>query len=537
MKTEAFLREAGWSASRGAAVAPLAGAIAAAWLAIAAAYWPTLTAMAAIWTRSETFAHGWVVLPLAVWLAWRGRENVAWHRARPWWPALIAVACAAAAWLVGTLAAAQSVEQVAFVVMLQATAVAILGPVVSRQLALPLALLLFLAPVGEFLVPMLIDWTADFTVAALRLTGVPVYREGNFFIIPSGAWSVVEGCSGIRYIVASLMAGLVFANLTYRSRSRRLAFVAAAIVVPLAANWLRAYMIVMLGHLSDNRIAAGVDHLVYGWVFFGLVMGAMFVVAARWREDAPVPPAARSRAAGIAARPSARRVPGFLGTAMGAVVLAASGAGVGAAIAGADSGITPRLGTIAGENGWSARAGTPVSWQPHYHGQRATLHETFAKDGREVALFIAYYRDQAQGRELVNSQNGVVVPSEVQWRLAGSRRDTVPWDGRAVPARLTAVVGPAERFLAADFYWVDGRVTASDYVAKALLVVARLLGRGDDAAAVVLYTRPGEDRAAAEASLDAFAADMSPAIARALARTRNDAGGAQVALPRAETEE
>ncbi len=41
----------------------------------------------------------------------------------------------------------------------------------------------------------------------------------------------------------------------------------------------------MLGHLSDNRLAVGVDHLIYGWLFFGLVMLLLFWIGARWRED------------------------------------------------------------------------------------------------------------------------------------------------------------------------------------------------------------------------------------------------------------
>ena len=30
--------------------------------------------------------------------------------------------------------------------------------------------------------------------------------------------------------------------------------------MPIVANWVRAYMIIMLGHLSNNRLAVGADH-------------------------------------------------------------------------------------------------------------------------------------------------------------------------------------------------------------------------------------------------------------------------------------
>src|SRR5215467_7740730 len=107
-----------------------------------------------------------------------------------------------------------------------------------RVLLFPLAFLLFAIPAGEFLVPVLMDWTADFTVAAIRWSGVPVFREGNHFALPSGNWSIVEACSGIRYLVASVMIGTIYAALAYRSAKRRAALLVASIVVPIVANWL-----------------------------------------------------------------------------------------------------------------------------------------------------------------------------------------------------------------------------------------------------------------------------------------------------------
>src|SRR6185436_6553542 len=88
-----------------------------------------------------------------------------------------------------------------------------------------------------------------------------------------------------------------------RSLARRVAFVAASMVVPIVANWLRAYMIVMIGHLSGMKYAVGVDHLIYGWVFFGVVMALLFWVGSHWREDLderapqanPLAPANRER--------------------------------------------------------------------------------------------------------------------------------------------------------------------------------------------------------------------------------------------------
>jgi exosortase A len=248
-------------------------------------YWPTSASMVAIWNRSETFTHGFLVVPAVLWFIWTSRTELAATEVKPWWPGLIALAGAGFIWLVGGLASALAPTQWAMVLMVPFAVLALFGWGWLRVLAFPLAFLFFAVPFGEAFVPTLIDWTADFTVAAVKASGVPVFREGTFFVTPGGRWSVVEACSGIRYLIASLLVGVLYAWTVYRSPVRRVLFIGLSIVVPIVANWFRAYLIVMIGHLSDNRIAVGVDHILYGWVFFGIVIGLMFWIGSFWRED------------------------------------------------------------------------------------------------------------------------------------------------------------------------------------------------------------------------------------------------------------
>src|SRR5678815_5502160 len=248
-------------------------------------YGNTVHSMVAIWDRSETFAHGFAIVPISAWLIWRRRRAVAALEPRPGFFALPLLALTGFGWLLGQLAGAGVVQQYALVIMIPLLVWAILGNEVVRALFFPLSFLLLAVPFGEFLLPAMIEHTADFTVFALKLSGIPVYREGAFLTIPSGNWSVVEACSGLRYIIASLTAGLFYAYLTYRSLARRVLFVVASVVVPIVANWLRAYMIVMIGHLSGMKYAIGIDHLIYGWLFFGFVMMLLFWIGSRWRED------------------------------------------------------------------------------------------------------------------------------------------------------------------------------------------------------------------------------------------------------------
>ena len=473
----------------------------------------TVESIVAIWRRSETFAHGFVVVPICLWLLWRKRRELEATAAKPWYPAFAIVALSGLVWLVMSIGDVIGVRQFALAFMLQAAIVGVAGLAVARVAAFPLAFLLFAVPAGEFLLPTLIDRTADFTVAALRLSGVPVYREANHFIIPSGAWSVVEACSGLRYLIASVMIGVIYGAVAYRSAGRRAAFIAASVLVPIVANWLRAYMIVMIGHLSDNRLAVGVDHLIYGWLFFGVVMGLLFWVGSFWSEpplEAPV--------ANVLPKPGDRQVPvsRFFAAALVAIAVAGVWRPLFAAIERPPSVGAAVIAPLAASGGFtSVQADALPEWTPNYGGHSTTLRQVFARNDVPVALYIAYYRDQKKGSELVTSANELVMPHEKRWIEHGRDRVDLKFDSRDVEAIRASIADQRDQLTAYRLFWVDGSVTGSAYVAKALLAWARLNGRSGDAALVVTYARAS---ATTDVALEAMRA-LSPEILRALAAT------------------
>jgi EpsI family protein len=354
------------------------------------------------------------------------------------------------------------------------------------------------------------------------VTGVPVHREANHFVLPTGKWSVVEACSGIRYVIASFMVGTIYAAISYTSMRRRAYFIAASIVVPVVANWLRAYIIIMIGHLSNNRFAAGVDHLIYGWVFFGVVMVLLFWVGSFWQQS-PAPVSAADEAA-------ARRVVADTGTKAGARALFAAAIAcitaaalwlpVEARIDQATVAAPPTVPIVSGAAGWTPTVEAPAQWKPRYRGFGAESMQGFRSDGREVGLYIAYYRSQEKGRELVTSGNMLVSPDDWYWRRMAVGSDRVEWAGSPVAVATADVKGERVRLEVFRLFWVDGTMTASEYAAKARLAWSKLMGRGDDSALVVLFAPVTGEPEDARATLRAFAAAMSPSIDRALAGVR-----------------
>ena len=507
------VRPASWSLRPLLAVGLAVGAI-------LALHWRTVESIVSIWWRSPTFTHGFVVVPICLWLAWRRRDALARVEARPWWLGLIGVVGAGALWLVSSAGDVVVGKQFALVFMLQAAVVTVIGTRAARAVAFPLAFLLFAVPAGEALVPTLIDWTADFAVGALRASGVPVYREANHFVIPSGAWSIVEECAGLRYLLASLMVGTLYAALAYRSTLRRIAFIAASILVPIVANWFRAYLIVMLAHLTNNTLAVGIDHLIYGWLFFGVVMLLLFWVGSFWRETAPPgSEAAQTSRAVAGAHDSPPLFQSLFPAAIAAIAIASVWLPTEAAIKAPLRLEDPVLALVAGEQGWGASA-APLSWKPQYLGFASERAQTFRKEGRDVGLYLAFYRQQEKGRELVTSGNALVAVTDWNWRLLTKGADSVDWLGERQPVDASELAGPGIRLQVFRLYWVSGRVTASQAIAKLLTAWSVLTGHGDDSALIVIYAPQKGSGEETRTVLRTFVSTMSPAIERALAATR-----------------
>lgn len=487
-------------------------------------YWDTLTTMVGIWERSGTFAHCYLVAPISLWLVWRQWGGLKQLAPSPQPLALLPIAGVAFAWLVGDMASVNALTQFAFVAQLVLAVVLVLGTRVARSIAFPLAFLFFMVPFGEFLLPVLMQWTADFTVAAIRLTGIPVYREGLQFVIPTGNWSVVEACSGVRYLIASFMVGSLFAYLNYNSLKRRLIFCAVSLAVPLLANWLRAYMIVMLGHFSGNKLAVGVDHLIYGWVFFGLVIGVMFFIGARWSE----PPALDSLAPASGGSATAVRAGRFAWVAVAGAVVLCAPIGMNwlmnqqsAAAAVASKLILPSL--PGATDATSAPSYTPPLLNPTATAQRA-----YGVDGGVVYVHLGYYQQQTYGRKLVSSVNSLVEGEDKHWQMFASGSVTVDIAGEPTRWRSATLLGGAvsasaqqrQRVEIRQTYWAGGRITDSGAKATLYTVLGKLAGRGDAAAMITVYTEEADPTKAA-ARLDAFLRTHTPALERQLVTYRS----------------
>jgi len=479
-------------------------------------FWPTFLSMEEVWARSETFAHGYLIVPISIWLLWRKRDDLARIRPRPDLRGLLLLAAAGASWLLADAGSVNVVAQYAFVAMLIASVWTLLGEGFVRAAFFPLMFLFFAVPVGEFLIHPLMDVTANFTVAMLQATGIPVYREGTFFSIPSGNWSVVEGCSGLRYLIASVTLGVLYAYLTYRSWKRRLLFSIAAMIMPVFANSVRAYMIVMIGHLVGLKYATGVDHLIYGWVFFGIVMLFLFWAGSFWREDDQPESSGSQRSAAPSAAAKGRSERPILPIAVVALLVTGLWPAYAHWIESRPLPDMPAL-QVEAAAGWQPGE-TFTTWVPHWIGADRQLRRSYTQAGHDVLLELDYYVTQRQGAELINSQNYMIKQKDPAWSNVGETLVTVQIGGKTRQVRQAKMRGSnGQRLLVWQWNLIDRRPVVNDYLAKLIMALDRVRLVRDDGLSVLIATPyQNTDLEAATATLSRFATDMEPTIARAL---------------------
>lgn len=489
-------------------------AISVAVVGLIALFYSTAAGMVSIWYHFETYTHGFIIVPITLWLIWQKRAHLAAYTPQPSAIFLVLICLGLLGWSLSRLTGVLVVEQFALVGIVITTVAALVGWQVAKFLAFPLLFLLFAVPMGEDLVPPMMEFTATFTVSAIKLTGIPVYRDGLWFSLPSGNWSVVEACSGVRYLIASVTLGVMYAYVTYHTLWKRLLFILMSAIVPILANGLRAYMIVMIGHFSEMEYATGVDHLIYGWFFFGIVMFILFWVGSFWQEEEDPP---------VAVKPAHVMTSSSVGqrlVVLSAVILSVSALTVWMTTKAesieaqvvADFDVSAQLG------GWQ-RMAEPTLWQPRHQETPDTVSARYRNAaGDEVQLFVVLFAQQRQGSEAINNQNEIAGQKVHQTSLGSKTVDT---GSSKLPVNQSKLIIDASNgeneHLVWQWYRVAGHEVINRYVGKAWEALARLYpGRADGAWIAVTTPFNPKDADQAQQRLAEFVRVMSPEVQRAI---------------------
>jgi exosortase len=270
-----------------ASVAILAGSF-------ALLYWGVIAKLVHDWGIDENYSHGYLIPPLAAYLAWERRHQLLNTPAKGSVAGLAVVAGSLLVLLAGLLGAELFLTRIAMIGTILGGILFVLGWKHLRLLAFPLGVLLLMIPIPAILFNQIVFplqlVASRFGETALSAAGIPVLREGNIIILSNTTLEVAEACSGIRSLVSLVTLAIVFGYFTDSRPLVRVAIALSAIPVAIAANAFRVAGTGIAAHYYGSAAAQGFFHSFSGWIVFIAAFAMLFGVirVLRWLLPEPI---------------------------------------------------------------------------------------------------------------------------------------------------------------------------------------------------------------------------------------------------------
>ena len=249
--------------------------------ALVAAFHEPLRFTVASWQQVEEYSYGWFIPAISAFLVWQRSDRLRAMALRGHWGGLPVIALALAMLAVGELSAVRSFGQYGFVVGAAGLSVCLIGWRGTRAIAMPLAVLLFMIPLPQFVLREVSHAlqlvSSQIGVALIRGAGISVFLEGNVIDLGSYQLQVVEACNGLRYLFPLLVLGFLSAYFFQGALWKRVLIVVSTVPLTVVMNSVR---IGVIGITVEHWGAAMADGLLHDFEGFFIFLVCLAVLVA-----------------------------------------------------------------------------------------------------------------------------------------------------------------------------------------------------------------------------------------------------------------
>lgn len=488
-------------------------------------YFDSLAYMVHIWVTDENYGHGFFVPLISLYFVWERRHAIRTPGLHgSWWgPALLAAGLGL--YVVGELATLYVLLHLSFWMVVVAFTVGAVGVRGAKEMAFPLAYLLTMIPLPDFLYQALSGrlqlLSSALGIGCLQIVGVTAFREGNVIDLGPIQLQVVEACSGLRYLFPLVSLALLCAYLFRDRMWKRITLLASSIPISILLNGFRIGVIGVLVDLYGAGAAEGFLHLFEGWVFFVVsllaLLGEMWLLSRIHPVGATAPARHESFARPdlLNRTPSRSAWPRVYAVCLALVALVAVGS---PRLVSREEATPPRQSFLEFPLRVGDWTGLSYPLERQYvdvlRFDDYILADYAAPDGGSVNFYVAYYRSQRKGQSAHSPKT--CIPGG-GWEIASFRDVEVIPPSAAEPGltvnRALIQKGDDKQVV---LYWFKqrNRVLTNEYAVKAYLLWDALTQRRTDGALVRLSApvRAGESEVGVERRLAAFAALVHPLL-------------------------
>jgi len=245
-------------------------------------YWSTFTGIVHVWLTNDDYSHGFLILPVALYLAWTKRTQLRETRIEPYWPALGLFLFITLVAVYGILGSSPSAVRLTLPLMLLTIVLFCYGKGLSRLLLLPILFLFFMIPVPANIHSRL-TWllkllSSQLALVFLRAFGISVYAEGNIIDLGYTQLQVMDACSGLRYIYSLLALALIYGYFFQRSWWKRVILLLSTVPMALIMNSFRITITGLVAEKWSPKVAEGFFHGFSGLLIFLVAVGFLYIL-------------------------------------------------------------------------------------------------------------------------------------------------------------------------------------------------------------------------------------------------------------------
>lgn len=489
---------------------PLLALALAAWGWLYRSYLPMLVGS---W-QGEDQSYAWFVPAVVVWLGWTLRERLRRLADERFSAAALWLLAAVVLFVAGKFG---SIKMLVFA-SIWASLVAFTGFLVGngglKALRMPVIVALFAIPLPPFLYNsisfQLRLLSSALAERMLRLVGVPVFREGNIIDLGLITLDVVDACSGLRYLIPTMLMALLVGWLFLGRNRLRMVLLLLAFPISIFANAFRIMLTGLLARLLGPTVAEGFFHDFSGWLVYVVALVVLFVCCRllAYGDRVQGTPPAREKAAPTLPRPH----PAWLCVA-GLCLFALGFMGA------AQSTALPPRTTFAGFpmelGGWEGSRQTLEPAVLRSLGASDYVHATFrnVESGNPLYLLVSWYAAQ-DGTNSAHAPTSCMLGSG--WSVTG-RSNLPPRNGvRDFPVGQILLEKGGNRIVANYWFEQRGRAVTNEFLNKWLLLWDALrLGRTDGALVrVEVLLRPGQSVEDGQNLVDDMVSHIVPLLPR-----------------------
>jgi exosortase A len=243
-------------------------------------FYSTLQWLVVSWLNNDYYSHGFLIPLISGYLIYNMRDDLKKIEKKQTQEGLFVFIGGMIMYGIGSLNTIRFISGLSLLVTIFGLILYLYGWKFINKIKFPLLFLIFMIPLPiiDIAAPpaQTIAATGSFDIA--KLIGLPIQRDGNQLILPSGTFEVAVECSGLNSLISLLALSTIYAFILEGGLLRKLTIFFSSIPLAMAGNILRITSVLIIGYKYGSDVAEGYFHQFSSLVLFSVALMGLFIV-------------------------------------------------------------------------------------------------------------------------------------------------------------------------------------------------------------------------------------------------------------------